>query len=155
MVFSYETYWINTFLLPAAMIICMIVALFVCSYGYWVGSRVKNQKSVLIYGYLFCILIVVCCMIPQCQYLLNGGAVLLGETEEDAVIQTGIIESVCEPSERFPGFKSSHRYGADIIIDGELYFAVTSGDFEEGECVTIHYLPSSHFILEIDMPGGT
>ena len=77
----------------------------------------------------------------------------MSETETDAVIKVGVIESVCEPSEVI-SIKSNHRYGADIVIDGERYFAITAGEFKEGDVVEVKYLPQSCFVLGISYSDG-
>ena len=149
MIFSYKTYWNATFVLPVVMLAIMLVLLISSSYSFWVKAVRKRQTVAAILSYVFCLFIVIGCSIPQVKYLRNGGIHLLQESEADTLFRIGVIESVYEPSKSFPGFKSQHRYGADIVIDGERYFAVTCGDFVEGDRVMVHYLPSSHFILSI------
>lgn len=144
--FSYNDYWDVTFLIPATVFASAVILFCVFSVRFFTAKGKTTKK---IFGYVFCLCIVVFISFSEIKFLSNGGFYLLKEKESDAVSCSGTIESVCEPSEYIPGFKISHNYGADIIINGERYFAVTCGEFEEGDYVTIKYLPSSHFILSI------
>lgn len=154
MTFSYKSYWNTTLILPSLVILLMIVLVISSSYVYWVKEASKQQMVNRILGYVFIMCVAVFCIVPQCKYLLNGGIYLLSEKEQDALIHNGVIESITEPSNRFPGFKLSHEYGADIMIDGVQFFSVTSGDYEEGDSVVVYYLPHSHFILVIEESGA-
>ena len=149
MTFSYKIYWNACFVLPAVLIGLTLILFILASYGHWVKAARKTRRIYRIMEYVFCICITAFCISSQFRYLTNGGVYLLAEKEQDACIYTGIVESICEPSKRFPGFKISHRYGADIVIDGEQFFAVTCGDIEEGDTVIIQYLPKSRFVLSI------
>lgn len=153
MTFSYKSYWNTTLLLPSSVILFMIVLVISSSYVYWVKEASKQHTANRMLGYIFVICVAVFCLVPQCKYLLNGGIYLLSEKEQNALVHNGVIERIREPSDRFPGFKLSHEYGADIVIDGVQFFAVTSGDYEEGDCVAVAYLPRSHFILAIEESG--
>ena len=149
MIFSYETYWINTLFIPIAVLVFMLVLLVSASCTFFRKIMKKRQTTADIFKILLCLIVVVFCSIPQIQALANGGALLFGEKEEDALVCTGVIQSVCEPGERFPSFKSNHRYGADLVIENRQYFAVSCEGFEEGDCVEIRYLPNSRFVLGI------
>lgn len=150
MTFLYKSYWNATLLLPVLVISFMLVLIFSSSYAYWVREVHKPQIVERTLGYLFSLCVAVFCIVPQCKYLLNGGIYLLAEKEQDALVHSGTIERICEPSNRFPGFKLSHEYGADIVIDGVEFFVITSGNYEEGDSVVVHYLPNSHFVLAIE-----
>lgn len=153
MTFSYKSYWNTTLILPSLVILLMIVLVISSSYVYWVKEASKQQMVNRMLGYIFIICVAVFCIVPQFKYLLNGGIYLLSEKEQDALVHKGVIESINEPSNRFPGFKLSHEYGADIMIDGVQFFSVTSGDYEEGDSVIVYYLPHSHFVLAIEESG--
>ena len=81
--------------------------------------------------------------------LKNGGIYLANEKERDATTKICIIEEINEPSKLYPYFKHDHKYGADITVNGETYFAIESGEFKVGDKVTITYLPKSRVILSI------
>lgn len=151
MTFSYQTYFEAALVLPLS-VLALLLAVFCCiSYKYWFSSKRHAIGETL--GYILCLCAFVWCLIPQCRYLLNGGFYLLREKAGDALESTGTIECITGPSKHFPGFKISHNYGADIVIDGELFFMISSGDYKEGDSVTVRYLPDSHFILEIQNAG--
>ena len=152
MVFDYKIYLNNAFVLPVAF---SLMALFFN--GYYIinlifsitkGKRIEVQ-SILFTLFFF----IISCIVTYDNYtiLTNGGIYLFSENEDDAVVESGMIESICEPSERITRFKSDYGYGADIIINGERYFAMTCKGFNEGDKVTVLYLPKSHFILNIKL----
>lgn len=150
MAFSYAVYRDVFLIIPGLVTVFMVVTVAV-SFSLFLKKWVHRQQTIIdAFKLLFCLSMVVFCTIPQIQYLANGGIYLLKEKEGDALVCTGMIESVCEPSKRFPGFKSFHQYGADIVIGNEQYFAVTCETFKEGDYVTIYYLPNSHFVLSIE-----
>lgn len=149
MTFSYNSYRDIFLFLPVIIILSSVVVVFIASYDYWAKFASKKDSLYATLRYLFCLVVLFACIVSQSKYLLNGGIQLLWESKESALIHTGLIETIHEPSERFPGFKLSHCYGADIVIDGVQYFAITADNYREGEIVTIHYLPNSHFILSI------
>jgi len=104
-------------------------------------------------------------LVPSITNLINDGFSLVQEKEKNCILYQGYIESVQEPSKRIWGYKdadangseviingerySEGAYGADITIDGQLYFAATSGDFQVGDRVVISYLPKSHIIMSM------
>jgi len=149
MVFSYRTYWEGIFLLPTLVSIGMLLLLSIISAQYLRGTaEIKGRE------FVFCAIVILLCVIPQIVYLVNGGIYLLSEKEEDQQIYFGTIQEIAEPSKRFPGYKSSHKYGADITVDGLVLFSITAGDFEEGDHVVVYYLPRSACVLEISYKTG-
>ncbi len=113
----------------------------------------KEKKKKLFHA-IYAVTIFIVLMTPIVKCLLNGGISLLTEKADDAVEKSGNIESICEPSKRLPGFRSGHDHGADVVIDGEVYFVATCEGFEVGDLVTISYLPKSRFILGIYHAGN-
>lgn len=146
MEFSYEIYRDTTLVWPIMFIVPAMFFLLIGSYMFWFKQSAKRTKQSVL-SYIFGVLMCIWITIPSATSLLNGGIYIGTESEDDAISYTGTIEEICTPSTRFPDFKTSHNYGADIVIDGETYFVVSCGEFEEGDSVTIHYLPDSHFIL--------
>ena len=153
MMFSYNTYWEVTCFLPMTFIFLMLIFLVSYCYGLWKKISCAGWVPVDVIKLIIIILLAVTEMFSQSKVLQNGGIYLLEESEEDVCVYTGFIEDVREPSERFPGFKASHRYGADILIDGEWYFAVTCAPYAVGDQITIQYMPKSKFILSISGGG--
>ena len=149
MTYSIKIYWSTTLVLPSIIIIIMLVLFLGSGYGYWIKLSSHQRTVPETLKYLFCLFIVIFCTVSQCKYLVNGGLKLLTETEDQLLTHIGVIQTITEPSERFPGFKASHSYGADIVIDNQVYFVPTSGAFKEGDCVEVGYLPNSHYILSI------
>ena len=152
MVFEYSDYYFQTLSLPI-----FIISFFLLFLGISIFGPVKKggQESLTILIAKVSLALVVCIiMVSICaKTLTNGGIYLRSENESDVVVETGTIESICEPSEIITGFKATHngrqRHGADVIIDGKRYFAVTCDGFEIGDYVEIEYLPKSKFILSI------
>ena len=99
--------------------------------------------------FMFAIVAVTLVLLPQFFFLYNGGLSLLSENEADALVAYGAVTQIIEPSEKYHGVKVSHKYGADIYINGEYFFAITCDGLNEGTKVKVTYLPTSHFILSI------
>ena len=153
MVFSYDTYWEVVFFIPIIVITFIFSLVLTVSFSCLKKAKEQNKRKIIL-NQLFSVIFLLLCAIPSLVCLANGGVLLARDSEDATIVKNGIIEDVCEPTTRFPGFKSSHKYGADIVIDGELYFAITAGDFEVGDIVEIRYLPYSHFILSISADEG-
>lgn len=147
--FLYRDYWTVTFLIPVIVLACAITV-FCASIANFMKKSSRSKPKKRIPGFVFCLFVVCAVAFCELRFLCGGGWWLLTEKEHDAVSTSGMIEAINEPSEDIPGFKINHNYGADIVIDGERYFAVTSGEFEVGDYITISYLPSSRFVLKID-----
>lgn len=154
MQFKYQEYFRVTFILPIVVIIGMLAILISASYWYWIKKAFLKNILFNAIKYSLCVLITIVCIVPNCEYLTNGGAYLLVENETNATTGKGVIEGIREPSVRFPEFKSHHKYGADITINGQIFFVITAGDIQEGDVVEILYLPRSGFILEINKTGN-
>lgn len=151
MVFDYDAYWRNICSVPISIIVWFSLLLLIQIV--FLIYVVVNKKMDIIKQLVFVLLFIITgflCTRDSITDLKNGGIYLLEEKENDAIIETGIIESITEPSKLHPNFKSTRKNGgADIIINGEIYLAVDSGDFDVGDRVTITYLPKSKVILSI------
>jgi hypothetical protein len=69
------------------------------------------------------------------------------------VYDTGVIESIERDT---LGLKTNHSYTGDefsdvIVIEGEKYYIITSGDLEVGDIVHFTYLQYSKTILKIQV----
>lgn len=149
MKFEYSEYLICLLVLPAAIacfaapaVIGMVKGILTDQYS----SKNKPVSSIVL-----SVLVLLVCLAPMVQHVINGGIYLLFEDENSAITTQGEVLSITEPSERFPGFKTNHQYGADIVIDGKTYFAITAGFVTTGDTVTITYLPQSLVILELNL----
>ena len=109
----------------------------------------KGISAVEITKLIFCVVCFLCVIVPNYPTLANGGISFLQEKDNDTIVCTGKIESICESSKNIPTYKYNHEYGADIVINGETYFAATAEEFNVGDMVEIHYFENSKFILEI------
>lgn len=150
MTFEYNAYLRSNTIIP----ICILLAVAIVTTWTIISTSVKlNQKKATKYealrSFIICMGISLCFIPMNVQTLSNGGIHLVNERESDAVTQTFVIEKIYEPSKEYPNFKYDHKYGADIFIDGEMYFMAEAGDFKAGDLVTITYLPKSKVILSI------
>ena len=145
MIFEYDVYYNGTFVTPIIAIIIVSVWLFAGIYPFLKkrtqGDSTKILLCVVFIGVFFIAL--------NIMSLINGGACLYKEKEEDAILEMGTIEKIVEPSKSIPNFRKDHKHGADVIIDGEEYFMITCEGFEVGDYVEIEYLPKSKFVLSI------
>ena len=153
MTFELEPYWRNNFFVPC--LILLFFTFWLLSFAWSLGSKLIKkepitQESVIM---IFMSIGIVYGMFSfSINTFRNGGIYLINEKEDDAITQTYIIDEISEPSELYPYFKHNHKFGADITMDGEIYFAVEAGDFKPGDTVTVTYLPKSKVILSIYYP---
>jgi hypothetical protein len=162
MIFEYSAYLRNNAIVPIGILVFVIVIAILLTIDICIKVKKKKATKNEVLKYVVLCLDFCLCFVPMnVQTLTNGGAYLLRESENDAKTQTGVIEKIYEPSELYPNFKSSYhfedgtsiqQFGADITINGEMYFAVFAGDFKVGDTVTITYLPKSKVILSIYYP---
>ena len=149
MCFSYKDYLLTTVVLPFLVIIIMLLLLAVSSIKF-VGKMISRTNSLSdVAGYLFCFTLILIIVFSQVKFLKNGGFGLLKDNCNQTQTVLGIIERIDSPSNRFPGFKLSHNYGADIVIADKCFFIITSNNLTEGDSVAITYLPHSQFVLSI------
>ena len=150
MSFDYEAYWRSNFAVPVFVLLFFILWIIPLIKSF-VSKVVKHEP--LTKESIIMLFIGVCFTFVMFSFsinsLKNGGIYLINEKESDATTETYIIEKIDEPSKLYPYFKYDHKYGSDITINGETYFAVETGDFKEGDLVTITYLPKSKVILSI------
>lgn len=150
MSFDYEAYWQSNFAVPAFVLLFFIfwaiplIKSFVSKVMKH-ESLTKEFKTMLFIGVCFAFVM----FSFSINSLKNGGIYLMYEKEDDTITETYVIDKINEPSELYPYFKYNHKYGADITMNGEIYFAVEAGNFKEGDQVTITYLPKSKVILSI------
>jgi len=92
-------------------------------------------------------------------YLVNGGIFLVSESEADAIVTTGVIDSI-EDLNIFQFNKLKSEYQTDEIagvcfsIDGRQFYAIAKGSLKTGDEVIVTYLPKSAYILEICKKTG-
>ena len=86
-------------------------------------------------------------LLYSCIINLRFGIYLLFESEDDSIINTGVIESV-EELKWVQSDQYEQLYCELVIIDGERYVFAATGNLEVGDIVTIEYLPQSRIVLE-------
>ena len=144
MIFEYDAYYNGTFVTPIIAIIIVSVWLFAGIYHFLKKRTQLDSTNILLFVFVGVFFIAL-----NIMSLINGGACLYKEKEEDAILEMGTIEKIVEPNKSIPNFRKDHKHGADVIIDGEEYFMITCEGFEVGDYVEIEYLPKSKFILSI------
>lgn len=152
MTFSYHTYFIFLFLLPAVVLVVTSPVVFK-AIKMLIGIILERDFNGNGQKIILAILVVGFCVIPQMIYMVSGGFFLLFERADDAVTATGVVESIREPSSYFPGLRASDHQGADVVIDGERYFMMTAEALEIGDEVRISYLPKSGVVMEYKEMG--
>lgn len=150
MSFEYGTYLRSNAIIPICILSLVIIAtiLIIISTSVKINQK-RATKDEALTSFVICMGICLCFIPMNVRTLSNGGVYLLNESKNDVVSQTGVIEKIYEPSKEYPNFKYDHKYGADIFIDGEMYFMAEAGDFKAGDLVTITYLPKSKVVLSI------
>lgn len=112
--------------------------------------RKKQNVSMEILKLVAMVILLLTPIINILPSLTNGGAAFIKEKDNEPIVCSGKIESICENSKRIPTYKHDHKFGADIVIDGVMYFAPTAGELRIGDTVEVHYLENSKFILKIE-----
>ena len=148
MIFEYSKYLDRLFWNP--VIACIFVFIFGIYGVYGNILIIKKEKKIvetipkIFFVILICLYIITNDTIPK---LKNGGIYLFSENGTQCATTINMIENIYNPSNRLNGFKSS--YGADIEMDGVLYFIESIDGFAVGDEVEIKYLPKSKCVLEI------
>lgn len=152
MAFKYTTYFIFLFLLPAAVLVITSPVVFKAVKLLFQLIRDRdfsgNEQRIFL-----AVLVVVLCVVPQVIYLSHGGIFLAAERADDTVELSGIVESITEPSSRFPGLRADSYKGADVVIDGTRCFMLTAQGLEVGDEVSVSYLPKSGVVMEYRETG--
>ena len=108
---------------------------------------VNTLIAVLMCGFFLCM---------NVGRLLHGGIHLIYERESHAVEFQGEILEIKELGRySFPELKTEYGYGEKngvlFLIDGVECTAITSGNLEVGDHVTVTYLPQSGYVLSITL----
>lgn len=150
MSFDYNVYWRSNFAVPTFVLLFFLLCTIplIKSFVSKVVKREPLTKESIIMLFM-CVCFTFLIFSFSINSLKNGGIYLANEKESDAITQTCIIEEISEPSRLYPYFKYDHKYGSDITISGETYFAAETGNFKKGDSVIITYLPKSKVILSI------
>ena len=144
MSFLYDDYKYMLFIVPVLTgIMEIIFTIEWCVCCFFVKDKSKRMFK-LVFG-LLCFLLLFFC--GSYEKLSNGGIYLATEKEADAIIKESVIENIFDPSDRLHGFASS--YGADIEVDGRLFFIESVDNLSVGDKVLFKYLPKSTCVLEI------
>ena len=88
--------------------------------------------------------------------LMNGGAYLLVEKPFDAIEVTGTIseiktlnEFIMIPTKEYYDYDSGEKTSYGFTVDGIEIKSFGKGKFQEGDEVTVLYLPKSGYLLSI------
>ncbi len=86
--------------------------------------------------------------------LLNDSRINIPNEDSSSVLTvTGTLDAV-EPRSIWDGFllfkhDTAFTYGFRLTVDGTEYHTLSAGQMEEGDTVTLQYLPKSRFVLYI------
>lgn len=171
--FEYTDYVMGCMVLPICVILFAVTFfIFVLLHGLTAIKHNGFSYRKLVHIVLA---LLVCCFffILNIGRLFHGGFYLVAEREHDAVKMQGTISDINDLNRfSFPELKNVYKdgqtNGAQLIINGITCIAISSGDLEVGDFVTVTYLPRSKYILSIekeigvtqkaqsyDMPNGT
>ena len=149
MSFQHSAYQFSCLILPLIIILVFALWLCVCIIRLIMKSHRGKTVSRDMTSCLIVLLIAAFVSVPQIKSLSSGGIHLITEKEQDAIVDIITIDSICEPSERFPNYKHNHNFGADVASGDRLYFVESCSEFSPGDTVSISYLPRSGIILDI------
>lgn len=155
--FSYSDYYEINFALPAVVVIGFSTMLLSAAVSLFGAIRRRQVTGANIVSSLLGITICVYLITTNVQTLVRGGIYLCSEKESDAVTAQGIVEEVEECDNSYHqkyGRSATHNgatsFGVKIIMEGNCYYAITSGSLQPGDKGIITYLPKSRFVLRID-----
>ena len=154
--FSYNDYYLINFANPFvvaigsfSILLCTIVSLFRSIKR---GQYTAKTIVPCLIGFVICVYFI----IINVQTLARGGIYLCSEKESEAVVIQGTIEEIeeCDNSYNQKYGRSATNdgttsFGVKILIEGNCYYAITSGGLQPGDDAIITYLPKSRFVLRI------
>ena len=159
MYFEYSQYVGGCLILPL-LVSLSALGMLIGAIGHFV-TVIRRQKlsfdkilnlalAVLVCGFFLCM---------NLGRLCYGGIHLLYERETQAITFTGEISEMKELDRySFPELKNDYGYGetngVELTIGNVKCAAVTAGQFEVGDEVTITYLPQSGYVLSIFLYEG-
>lgn len=156
MEFSYNAYYRVNFIVPLTMAIFFFALLFSCTKSLFCQIACRKLNVGRFVPVLIGVAICIFFLFLNIKTLAQGGIYLSFEKETDAVIVHGVIERIeeCDLYDNHKygtgdGTGVGSSFGVKIIVEGNCYNAVQSGDLQSGDDVVITYLPKSLFVLKI------
>ena len=116
-------------------------------------EKPKLKFVVYLSGGVIAILFSLLLIIINVNILRNGGFYLSMEKEWEAKQTGGIIEDVKEVSlvnKGYPDNDNHYSRGTVVIVEGQRFYMMTSGNLKIGDRVIVKYLPKSKYVLEIE-----
>ena len=151
MTFDYSVYYRQNCIVPLLLSIFSFALFAITLFGVLKQKNTRSLKKNLLSISLLCVFafLVTINLIP----LFRGGIFLLVEKEKDQIQIFGTIEETIELD-----FLTGSKYdvennqgnGEAIVVDGEIYYLVSYGDFDIGSDVKLSVLPRSGFVLKIE-----
>ena len=142
MVFDYSEY-VSKFLVFPVLCILFLIPIFITSFRNLICSLINLSRCKEIYEEIIkqaiaCILVLFLVGL-NAKTLYSGGAWLLVENETSIVEATGTISCI----------KRVGKHEYQIVLENQKYLVIDIGEFSEGDCVRIRYLPESGYVLSI------
>lgn len=152
MSFAYTDYLMNNLMLPLFALVFIAVPL--VRFLSRIFANVFRGENVYL-GSLGTTLILIALILIAAvliYMLFNGGIYLIFEHGNDAVTAEGTIEEI-QKLNALQGVRYASNgettFGYEFTVDGITCVGMAVGSFQEGDEVTITYLPKSGFLLEI------
>ena len=167
MVFSYNDYQFHCLMLPLFVIIFFSAAMIYNTVSS-LKEITKNGISIEdVFSILFFLIIWIFFLRVDGGCLLNGGMYLFSEKEADSCTVVGTIDEITYNDQySFPnmakfykqydreGEELSHIYGCKIFVDGLSLTIPQRGELNQGDRVSVTFLPKSKYVLEIEILSG-
>lgn len=149
MQFSYKNYFRSAFVIPLILVIIVLVI---------IVFDILKLTGIISFGKKLSVdtIIFHCCVIVLLSLYgiskLTRSYSLAKEKETDAVSINGIVQDVTE-------MPFNDKYYVDgkvvwsqyIVIDNIKYYCMTANNLEKGMSIEIKYLPTSRFVLELEI----
>lgn len=149
MSFSYEDYYRTSFVIP---IIILVIVLLITVETILIFTNVMQfkMKSKIISALLNSMIIILLSVISICS--LSRSYSLAKEKESDSIIIQGVVQEVTNmPFAEKYFVNGKATYSQYIQIDDIKYYCMSADNVKVGTLIEIKYLPTSKFILEIEL----
>jgi len=116
-------------------------------------EKPKLKIAAYLSGGIIAILFSLLLIISNINILKNGGFYLSIEKEWEAERVEGVIENTEKASlvnKGYPDSEGHYSLGEFMIIKGQRFYLMTSGNLKVGDSVIVTYLPKSKYVLEIE-----
>ncbi len=149
MTFSFDNYYRTLFVWPLINILVfgfLLITLLYIAYIQLIRSKFSYKKLliILVVGILMSYIFA--------QAVQNSNLQIWKDKDSTPLVIEGVIDDVSKTNDT-----TKHNYNGEVVwgrvitIDNKEYYIATNGWFNEGDEVTIEYLPNSKVVVSIEL----